>query len=189
VLTPLTQLTIRKIIIHLLDLHHAGIWDAVNLISNNYFLFVSMTMSLLVLPEFSKATTKNEIYTIIKTLLFKIYPLFLLGLSLLFFVRKEITNILFSKDFYDINFYIGLQFVGDAIKFIGWIFGIFLIAKAQTKYFIIAEILSAFTYIIFSYFLCSFFNLIGVFYAYIIDNISYTVIVLIFFFTQLKRIN
>ena len=187
ILTPITQLTIRKIIIHHLDLHHAGIWDAVNVISNNYFLFVSMTMSLLVLPEFSKATTKNDLIPIIKILLFKMYPLFLFGLTILYITRGEITAILFSKDFYDINHYVGIQFVGDAIKFIGWIFGIFLISKAQTKKFIIAEMFSAINYIYITKYLINFHEMSGIFYAYILNKAISLLVVLLFSLIFLKK--
>jgi len=188
ILTPITLLTIRKIIIAEFGSKHGGYWDSINMISNNYFLFISMIMSLLILPEFSKATTRKEIYTIIKVLILKIFPVFTLGLVILWLFRHTLIQLLFSKDFLQTTQYIGIHFLGDTLKFIGWISGIFLIAKAQTKYYIIAEIISALSYIIFSLIFSYLFGYKGIFYAYITDNFIYSIIAIILAFRSGKHL-
>ena len=186
---PLTLLFIRRIIINNIGITSAGLWDSVNMISNNYFMFASMTMSLFLLPEFSKTETKAEIIKIMNTTLKYIFPLFLLGLITMFLLRDFIINLLLSDSFIDISNYLHIQFFGDAFKFISWIFAVFLISKAQTKYFVISELFSAISYITLSYILLKLYGSQGVYYAYTINYTLYLIIVYFYFRRYLKQIN
>jgi PST family polysaccharide transporter len=186
---PTTLLSIRYIIKLTEGVQFAGYWDAVNMISSNYFMFVSMTMSLFILPEFSKAKSKIEIKRIINSILKFIFPIFLVGIITMFIFRDLIISLLFTDEFIEVGKFFKIQFIGDSFKFVSWIFAFFLISKAKTKYFVIAEITSAITYITLSYILLNTFGSKGVYYAYTINYMLYLIIVFYLYNKSLKEIN
>jgi len=182
IITPLTLIIVRNIIIQNLNIHSAGIWDAVNLISNNYFTFVSLTLGLFILPEFSKANAKNKIIEIISTTIKTLLPIFIFGLVIIFIFRSLIIKILLSDDFYEVSEYIGYQLIGDGFKFISWIFGMFLIAKAKTKYFITIQLISAFKYSALTFIFIYFWGNNGIYQAYLLNYLTHLPIVLYYFY-------
>lgn len=140
VIGSLVILEIRTEIIEIAGLKNAGIYEGLQRISSYYLLFVSSIIAIYFYPKFavSESNTKSIISSFLKTTI----PIFTFGLVLVYVFRKYIIEILFSSEFETMESMFLWQLVGDLLKAISLIFGTVLIAKKQTKVFIITEIIS-----------------------------------------------
>ena len=135
-------LEIRTDVIAITGLKNAGIYEGLQRISSYYLLFISSIITIYFYPKLSASTSNTK--EIIIDYLKNIISIFIIGLILLFILRKFIIQVLFSTEFEAMESLFLGQLVGDVFKAISLIFGTILIAKKQTKAFIITEIVSLF---------------------------------------------
>ncbi|SEP57638.1 O-antigen translocase [Flavobacterium urocaniciphilum] len=135
-------LEIRTDVIAITGLKNAGIYEGLQRISSYYLLFISSIITIYFYPKLSASTSNTK--EIIVDYLKNIISIFIIGLILLFILRKFIIQVLFSTEFEAMESLFLGQLVGDVFKAISLIFGTILIAKKQTKAFIITEIVSLF---------------------------------------------
>ena len=135
-------LEIRTDVIAITGLKNAGIYEGLQRISSYYLLFISSIITIYFYPKLSASTSNTK--TIIVDYLKNIISIFIIGLILLFILRKFIIQVLFSSEFETMESLFLGQLVGDIFKAISLIFGTILIAQKQTKAFIITEIVSLF---------------------------------------------
>lgn len=76
-----------------------------------------------------------------------ITPLLIIMSSTIYILRGFIIELLFSKEFIQMEILFKWQLFGDILKIISWLFSYVLIAKAKAKLFIITEILN-FTFLV-----------------------------------------
>lgn len=133
-------LEIRTDVIEITGLKNAGIYEGLQRISSYYLLFISSIMAIYFYPKLaeSNSNTKKIILNYLKTII----PIFALGLTLIYFLRTFIIQVLFSTEFETMESLFLWQLVGDLFKAVSLIFGTILIASKQTKAFIITEIIS-----------------------------------------------
>lgn len=135
-------LEIRTDVIAITGLKNAGIYEGLQRISSYYLLFISSIITIYFYPKLSASTSNTK--AIIIDYLKNIISIFIIGLVLLYILRKFIIQVLFSTEFETMESLFLGQLVGDIFKAISLIFGTILIAKKQTKAFIITEIVSLF---------------------------------------------
>ncbi|NHM01377.1 O-antigen translocase [Flavobacterium difficile] len=133
-------LQIRTDIIDITGLKNAGIYEGLQRISSYYLLFVSSIITIYFYPKFaeSNSNTKEIIWKYFKSIL----PIFAFGLVVIYFLRVFIIKVLFTAEFETMETLFLWQLVGDLLKATALIFGTILIAKKQTKVFIVTEIVS-----------------------------------------------
>lgn len=133
-------LKIRTDIIEITGLHTAGIYEGLQRISSYYLLFVSSILAIYFYPKLAEVNSDTKAITVnyLKTIL----PIFIIGLIVIYFLRQLIIQVLFSSEFETMESLFLWQLIGDVFKAIALIFGTLLIAKKQTKLFIITEIVS-----------------------------------------------
>mgnify|MGYP003537113563 FL=1 len=133
-------LEIRTDVIEITGLKNAGIYEGLQRISSYYLLFISSIMAIYFYPKLAEinSNTKAIILNYLKTII----PVFAIGLAVIYFLRKFIIQVLFSTEFETMETLFLWQLVGDLLKAISLIFGTILIAKKQTKVFIVTEITS-----------------------------------------------
>jgi polysaccharide transporter, PST family len=133
-------LEIRTDVIEITGLKNAGIYEGLQRISSYYLLFISSIMAIYFYPKL--AETNSNTKAIILNYLKTIIPIFAIGLAVIYVLRQFIIQVLFSSEFETMETLFLWQLVGDLLKAIALIFGTILIAKKQTKVFIIIEIIS-----------------------------------------------
>ncbi|GAA4292417.1 O-antigen translocase [Aestuariibaculum suncheonense] len=171
----LSLLFIRTLIINTEGTNAAGIWDSVWRISALYLLFLNSSFKFYILPTFS--SLRN---TELKSELFKIwkitFPVILVITCSIYFSMSFWIPFLFSKEFIAISSIILFQLLGDIIKIHSWTLGNILIAKSQTKGFVLTQIIWAIIFCFLSYLLIKSQGLQGITIAYFLSYLAHFLI-------------
>ncbi|HEU0126135.1 O-antigen translocase [Flavobacterium sp.] len=181
VLGPIVFLAVRNEIIQNLGIEQAGYWETMTRISSYYLLFVSTILTVYFLPKLSKASTNEETKTIFWQYYKFILPVFVLGLIVLYFARFFVVELLFTKEFLPVTNLFFWQFLGDIFKVCALILGYQFFAKKLTLAFIITELYSLFVLYSASLYYMKMFQIEGVVLAYAFQNLSYLLILGIYF--------
>ncbi len=178
---PVSQLLIRTYVISNLSMVEAGYWEGMNKLSSVYLLLITTSLSVYFLPKLSKLKTKyelrNEIFKAYKIIM----PALFFGLVIIYFVRYNLIEILFSKSFYPMSSLFLFQLIGDFFKIGSWLLGFNMIAKSMTKAYIITEILSSLLFVLLSIYFVNKSGEEGITLAYMINYILYFMLMLFIF--------
>lgn len=186
---PVTQLLIRRFLIGEFSINDAGYWESMNKISGLYLMLFTSTFSVYYLPKLSEIREnyllKNEIF---KT--YKIFtPLLLISLSVIFFSKELVINLLFTKDFYLMKDLFLWQLLGDFFKIMSWILAFLMIAKSMSRTYIVTEMLFSLLLLILTYFCVEQNGLVGASQAYFLNYFIYFVVMIILFRNLLFKKN
>ncbi len=181
VIGPIVFLAVRNEIIQNLGIEEAGYWETMTRISSYYLLFVSTILTVYFLPKLSKASTNQETKSIFWQYYKFILPVFVLGLIVLYLARFFVVELLFTKEFLPVTNLFFWQFLGDIFKVCALILGYQFFAKKLTLAFIITELYSLFVLYSASLYYMKMFQIEGVVLAYAFQNLSYLLILGIYF--------
>lgn len=159
---PLVFIAIRNNVIDKLGLEQAGYWSAMERISSNYLLFISTLLTVYFLPKLVLATTKHETKKVFLSYYKSIFPLFVIGLLVVYFLRFYIVKLLFTEEFAPVENLFFWQLIGDVFKAASIILGYEFFAKKMTIAFIISELFSLSILYILSFFLIKIFQIEGI---------------------------
>lgn len=175
------QLLIRNYIINNLSANEAGFWEGMIRISNIFAMVFTTTLSLYYLPRFSEIKSYGEL----KVEIFKGYkfiiPLLLISGATMFFLRKFVVELLYSKEFYPMIPLFLFQIIGDILKISSWLLSYNLLAKAKTLFFVLTEITFGISLYGFTLFFVNTFGVIGTTYAYALNYFIYLIIMVLMF--------
>ena len=177
-------LEIRTDIISITGLQNAGIYEGLQRISSYYLLFVSSIMTIYFYPKLAETNSNKK--DIVLYYLKTIIPLFTIGLVIIYFLRKLIIQVLFSSEFETMESLFLWQLLGDLLKAISLIFGTILIAKKQTKVFIITEIISLFILYFSSNWMLHTVGISGIVMAHTFTYFMYLLVLVIYFRKELR---
>ncbi|WP_290970816.1 O-antigen translocase [Flavobacterium sp.] len=181
VLGPFVFLAIRNYIIQNLGIEQAGYCETMTRISSYYLMFVSTILSVYFLPKLSKAKNDSETKTIFWQYYKFILPIFVLGLTTLYFTRSFIIELLFTKEFLPVTDLFFWQLLGDVFKVCALILGLQFFAKKMTSAFIIAELFSLSVLYFASLYFIKIFQIEGVVIAYAFNNLFYLMVLAVYF--------
>lgn len=139
---PLVNVLIRKKLMFDLGIENAGYWEAMNRISDFYFLFLSTLLTVYFLPQLSKANAKEETQMVFKKYYQNVIPLFSFGLIAIYVLREFIVRLLLAKTFLPVMDLFFWRMMGDFFKALSLILGYQLLAKKMTNAFIVTELFS-----------------------------------------------
>ena len=177
-------LEIRTDIVAITGLQQAGIYEGLQRISSYYLLFVSSIMAIYFYPKLTETNSNSK--EIVLHYLKTIIPLFTIGLVIIYFLRELIIQALFSSEFESMESLFLWQLIGDVLKATSLIFGTLLIAKKQTKVFIITEIISLCIMYFSSNWMLHSIGINGIVQAYAFTYLIYLVVLVIYFRKQLR---
>ena len=175
------MLAIRKSIIAALGLEQAGYWEAMTRISNYYLLFISTMLTVYFFPKLAFSTTKKATKNVFWSYYKGILPLFVLGLTVLFFLRFFMIRLFFTKAFFPVADLFFWQLLGDVFKAASLILGYQFFAKKLTAAFIATEIFSLSMMFAFCHFFMSAFGIQGIVMAHALTYFIYWIILVIYF--------
>jgi PST family polysaccharide transporter len=181
VLGPLVFLSIRNNIIQTLDYNQAGYWETMTRISTYYMLFVSTILTVYFLPKLAVAKDNRETKTVFWSFYKGILPVFILGVTVVYFLRFYIVKLLFTQEFLPVSGLFFWQLVGDVLKVASLILGYQFFAKKLTVAFIITELLSLSIIYFSSIFLVSIYGLEGVVMAHAFAHFVYLIVLGVYF--------
>jgi PST family polysaccharide transporter len=178
-------LEIRTDIVAITGLQQAGIYEGLQRISSYYLLFVSSIMAIYFYPKLAETNSNSK--EIVLHYLKTIIPLFTIGLVIIYFLRKLIIQVLFSSEFESMESLFLWQLIGDVLKATSLIFGTLLIAKKQTKVFIITEIISLCIMYFSSNWMLHTIGINGIVMAHTVTYFMYLLVMVFIFFKKMKK--
>jgi O-antigen/teichoic acid export membrane protein len=181
VLGPLVFLAIRNNVIETLGINQAGYWETMTRISSYYLLFVSTILSVYFLPRLSTAKSNQETKLIFWSYYKTILPVFIIGVSVIYFLRFFIIKLLFTSDFLPVEDLFFWQLFGDVFKVCSLILGFQFFAKKMTVVFVISELLSLAVLYFSSQYFIQIFKIEGVVIAQAFDNFLYFGVLCVYF--------
>lgn len=178
IISPMTAVIIRNAIVTTHSINDAGIWDAINRVSNFYMVFFTTGLSMYYIPKLAALQTdsefKKELATYFKTLV----PLFSIALLVLYFGKSILINLAFTDEFNSINELLIWQLLGDFFRVMTLAFGYQIVVKTMMKRYFIGEIVFNFSYIALSFYLMKLNAVEGVLQAYFYSNCICFVLIL-----------
>lgn len=140
IIAPMVLMFVRSLIGSELGWNAAGIWQGVYKISDFFASIFSAILGVLILPHIGPSMTREnfckEFYPIfIRMVCFTL--LFCVGL---YFGRTFVVAILLSGAYAPAADYMPIQLLGDFFRSGGWCFGMVLIARRETKLFLVIEV-------------------------------------------------
>lgn len=178
-------LEIRTDIVAITGFQQAGIYEGLQRISSYYLLFVSSIMAIYFYPKLAETNSNSK--EIVLHYLKTIIPLFTIGLVIIYFLRKYIIQVLFSSEFESMESLFLWQLIGDVLKATSLIFGTLLIAKKQTKVFIITEIISLCIMYFSSNWMLHTIGINGIVMAHTVTYFMYLLVMVFIFFKKMKK--
>lgn len=172
-LVPVSQIILRGYVIADISITEAGWWEGMNRISAMYLSVITASFSVYYLPKLSEikdnVELRREIYRCYKF----IVPFLVIVSVTLYFLRNFIVWLLFTPDFYPMEQFFLWQFLGDFFKICSWLLAYLMVAKAMTKYFIVTEVVFAFSNLLFSFLLMKVNGTVGLTQGYLLNYILY----------------
>ena len=142
ILTPVVLTFMRLTIGENLGWNAAGIWQGIWKISDFLTAFFSAILGVIILPKVSAKLTKSEFWGMFRPIIVKTMALALVAVAILYFDRSLLVTVMLSSAYAGAADYIPLQLMGDFFRVGGWALGLVLIARRETKKFLILEICS-----------------------------------------------
>lgn len=174
-------LSIRNNLINTVGLQEAGYWESITRISTYYLMFVTTLIGVYYLPKLTTCKTTEETSTLFWDYFKRILPLFILGVTVIYFLRFFILETLFTKEFIPVENLFFWQLLGDIFKVASFILGYQFIAKKMTTAFILSEVFSLSLMFCSSFYLVSLFGVKGVVMAHFFTYSIYFVILTFYF--------
>ena len=170
VLSPVVLMFMRLTIGENLGWNAAGIWQGIWKISDFLTAFFSAILGVIILPKVSAALTKSEFWGMFRPVLMKTMALALVAVAILYFGRSLLVTVMLSSAYAGAADYIPMQLLGDFFRVGGWALGLVLIARRETKKFLILEICSEFVLASATYGFVKLYEFNGPMMAYALEN-------------------
>lgn len=178
---PLVFLGIRNLLITELSEDEAGFWEAVNRISSYYLMFVLSILNLFILPKLVKAKNNAEFKFIVFNFYKQIIPLYILGLIIVYLVRKPLLLLVYTDEFLPAEKLFLYQILGDFFRIITLVMVYQFHAKRMTISFILTDLFLALGL----YFSAAWFidelGLEGAVFGHFLTYLAYFVLILTYF--------
>ncbi len=181
ILSPFFNLQIRNFLIASEGMESGGLWEAISRIANIYLVFVSTLVSIYFYPKLIKAKLLTETNVVIWRFYKSIFPVFVLGTVIIYFLRFVIVKLLFTSAFLPVTELFFWQLFGDVLKVAGMILGFQLLAKKKMSAYIGFEMVSFVLLYVLSLLCIKTLGLEGVVIAQALENFLYLVMLIVYF--------
>ncbi len=143
----LTDFIIRDYAIQHFGFHLTGLWQSVVKISDSYMMLFINTVGIVYYPQVSSLIFDTEQLRIyLKDVLRIVLVVSIVGLSLIYLLRKPVLVILFDQNFLPAEDLMPFQLIGDFFCFLAYLLTYIISAQARTITFILLEAASALMY-------------------------------------------
>jgi O-antigen/teichoic acid export membrane protein len=173
----MSQIVVRHIIESNNSWVQVGYWQAVTKISDAYLQFITVVLANYFLPRLAELKQRSAIKKEVALAYRYAMPVLIVMVMLVFICRDWIIFLVFSRDFLPMKEYFTFQLIGDCFKIAAYIGAYVAVAKANTRAYILAEILQSGMLIVFCLVFVSRFGAVGATYAYCLNYILYFFIV------------
>lgn len=188
-LAPLSHMIIRDNLASHLDWESAGLWQALSKISEMHLLLLTSTLSVYFLPRFSEIRDGVELRKeVLKGYLFVI-PIVTVSATALYLLREPLVTTLLSSKFLPLVDVLGVQLLGDVMKIISWVIAFTMLSHAQTRAFVVTEVVFSSLLVILTLALTPRLGLLGAAIAYALTYAIYGIVVYRIFTRLVARLH
>ncbi len=170
VLSPVVLTFMRSTIGTELGWDAAGIWQGIWKISDFMTAFFSAILGVIILPKVSANMSKSEFWGMFRPILVKSMALALVAVTIFYFGRSLLVAIMLSSSYAGAADYMMMQLLGDFFRVGGWALGLVLIARRETKKFLVLEICSELVLACSTYAFVKLYEFNGPMMAYALEN-------------------
>ncbi|WP_421209344.1 O-antigen translocase [Aeromonas enteropelogenes] len=174
---PISLILVRTILIQQVGWEAAGHWQAVWKISEVYLGVITMALGTYYLPRLSSLTGTDAIVNEINNTARVIIPIVAMMALAIYFSRDFVIWLLFTTDFYPARDLFLVQLSGDLIKITSWLYAYPMLSRGATRWFIMTEIVSSFTFIFLTYIFVYSIGIEGAPVAYLVNYVIYLVFI------------
>lgn len=184
---PVSLILIRNIIIEHGSIIDAGNWQAVWRISEAYLSVITLAISTYYFPLLAKSIERDVILKHAKQTVS--FVLLAAGFSaiLIYVLKNQIVNILYSDEFYGSKKLIGMQLVGDILRITSFVPASIFMAKGYIRTNMILEIIFSASLVLLCYMLVPILGVEGANTAYAVNYFGYLVIATLLFFKIINK--
>lgn len=173
VLAPISHMIIRDYLASRLGWHTAGLWQALWKISEMHLLLLTSTLSVYFLPRFSEIREGEELRReVLKGYRF-VLPIVAVSGTTIYLLREPLVIGLLTPDFLPLVQVLGIQLMGDAMKIGSWVIAFTMLSHAQTRSFVLSEVIFTALLVALTFALTPFFGLKGAAAAYALTYTAY----------------
>lgn len=170
---PLVYIVIRNKITLDLGASKAGYWEAVNQLSFFYFMALNSIILMYVLPRIAENAKVSFFRKQIREYFFKLMPVFMLSLGILFLFRDFAIWLFFSDDFSPVTELMSWQLMGDVFRAASLVLVAYIHARRQMIRYITIDLILSLSLISLSYLFIQQYGLIGAVKAHFVAYIIY----------------
>jgi O-antigen/teichoic acid export membrane protein len=170
---PLAEIFIRNLIITDAGFSQAGIWQSLMRLSAVYIGFFATFLAAYYMPTLSGMFARQAIVDYVLRYMFVLAGVFSVIGLVVFTFRDMVFSLVFSSEFVIPASYVAYQLVGDLFKILSYTIGFLLVAKANTKLYILGELAQSVCYLGIASLLINIGGINQVFPAYAIANFIY----------------
>ncbi|MFC5046783.1 O-antigen translocase [Aquimarina hainanensis] len=158
---PFVKINIRNQIASLYGMKTAGYWEAMQQISDHYWLFFIGSLTVYISTKLRVRYAKDTFRDVVEAYLKEIMP-FVAGCFLIIFVfKKEIISFVLSVDFMPMEAVFKWQLIGDFLKMITLVFSYQLVARGWFVQYVVIELISVAIFYGSSVFLINEYSFVG----------------------------
>lgn len=175
---PISLIFVRNILIDQVGWEATGQWQAVWKISEVYLGMITMAMSTYYLPRLSSLNGIDAIVGEIHRTARVIIPIVTVMAIGVYLLRDVAIWLLFTDKFSAARDLFAIQLCGDVIKIASWLYAYPMLSRGATKWFMVTEIIFAFSFVILTYMCVKNMGLQGATLAYFINYLICMIYVL-----------
>jgi PST family polysaccharide transporter len=179
VLTPVSLIVIRNVLVGAVGWDQTGLWAAVSKISDVYLGILTIALSTYYLPRLAALKDVTEIRRETASVLKVAVPVAALAALIVYLMRSVALQILFTPEFRPAQSLFAMQLTGDVFKIAGWVLAYPLIAAGDAVKYIVSEILFSLLLVLSSTTLIHTMGLKGAMVSFAITYLFYAVCMLV----------
>jgi len=170
---PLAEIHIRNLITQNAGWHETGLWQSLMRLSSIYISFFTTFLAAYYMPTLSTMFDKKQIFRYVIKYILGIGGVFLMIAMIVYAFREFVFLTIFSKEFRIPAEYVKYQLIGDLFKIMSYVIGFLIVAKANTKVYILGEVVQTALYLGIATWFIKNGDVTRIFSAYAVSNFLY----------------
>ncbi|WP_438288219.1 O-antigen translocase [Edwardsiella tarda] len=179
IMTPLSLILVRMILIDKVGWDNTGQWQAVWKVSEVYLSVITMALGTYYLPKLSSLIGVDVILSEINKTALVVIPIVSVMALLIYFFRDIIISILFTDGFNSARDLFFFQLIGDVIKIVCWLYAYPMLSRGAIRWFVSIEVVFSFSFVILTYILVDKVGIDGVTIAYLVNYLICLIVILL----------
>lgn len=173
---------VREIAFDLIGPYETGLWQSAVKISQAFVFLCGAFLSTIFYPYASESIKdKTALHSYVKKFMLIYATITLVGVIAMFTLKDLLFHILFSVEFVKADKYFLLILVGDWLRCLSWVGGYLLMASADTRRFILFEIISGVVFILVFVFGTDYFSWEVMAVANVVRYIVYSILIAFYY--------